>query len=667
MMNSWLCIVLIFFLLTGIDVKLYAQTTPNQKTPRSANLTALRDKKKADSLLNLGIYFQDTQAYQQSLLMFEKSQNLYQLVGEEKKVGDCFNNMAITYYYLSDFSKAIFAFEKGAETFKKMNYKKGVASTFNNIGAVYNSQGNYLKALEQYRQAAIVFKEIKDIENLAVTTHSIGSIYTRAKDYSNAMKYYYQAYAVYKSKNNKERLAQIQNAIGNIYVKQGKYAKALESLNKSLQIADSMRNKQSQIMTLSSLGDLFYEQSEYSRALPYYTQSLNYSNQIGNVENQAEVQVAIGNILHRVGKQKEAVARCQNGLKLAERLGAIPMKKRGCECLYQSYKALANSQQALHYYEQANALEDSLNLTETSNRIMNMEFQKQQLVDSIAFVKKENTIQLKHKEEVLQKEKQRNMIIISLCFMLLIAAGLWSQLNYVKKSRTALKAEKDRSEALLLNILPEEIAEELKEKGHVNARDYELVSILFTDFKSFTQTAEKMSPQSLVEEINTCFKAFDLITEKYQIEKIKTIGDAYMAAGGIPNADENALKNSVLAGLEMQEFMINRFHQNQLLHLPAFEMRLGIHTGPIVAGVVGVKKFQYDVWGDTVNTASRMESSSVVGKVNISETLYQLIKHEPCFTFEHRGSVNAKGKGEISMYFVEKSSVVQLVAQHRQV
>ena len=202
--------------------------------------------------------------------------------------------------------------------------------------------------------------------------------------------------------------------------------------------------------------------------------------------------------------------------------------------------------------------------------------------------------------------------------------------------------------------MPEEIAQELKQKGFVNARDFNLVSILFSDFKSFTQTAEKMSPKNLVEEINACFKAFDLITEKYNIEKIKTIGDSYMAAGGIPKPDQQSLTNIVLAGLEMQDFMAQRKIKNDASNNPAFEMRLGIHAGPIVAGIVGIKKFQYDVWGDTVNTASRIESNGIVGKVNISESLYNLIKSEECFRFEYRGSIQAKGKGELKMYFVEK-------------
>jgi class 3 adenylate cyclase len=135
-----------------------------------------------------------------------------------------------------------------------------------------------------------------------------------------------------------------------------------------------------------------------------------------------------------------------------------------------------------------------------------------------------------------------------------------------------------------------------------------------------------------------------------------------MAAGGIPKPDKESLTNIVLAGLEMQDFMSKRKINNEANNNPAFEMRLGIHAGPIVAGIVGIKKFQYDVWGDTVNTASRIESSGIVGKVNISESLYELIKDENRFVFEYRGIVNAKGKGEIKMYFVEKKPAFEQLA-----
>ena len=156
----------------------------------------------------------------------------------------------------------------------------------------------------------------------------------------------------------------------------------------------------------------------------------------------------------------------------------------------------------------------------------------------------------------------------------------------------------------------------------------------------------------MVNEVNTCFKAFDAICGKYKVEKIKTIGDAYMAAGGLPVPTDDSVKNTVLAALEMQEFISKRKKESDAQGKPAFEMRIGIHTGPVVAGIVGVKKFQYDIWGDTVNTASRIESNGEVGKVNISQATFDLIKNDSQFTFESRGKITAKGKGEIEMYFV---------------
>ena len=205
----------------------------------------------------------------------------------------------------------------------------------------------------------------------------------------------------------------------------------------------------------------------------------------------------------------------------------------------------------------------------------------------------------------------------------------------------------------MLNILPAEIAEELKIKGKADAWDFDLVFIIFTDFKSFTETSEKLTAKELIGEINHCFEAFDHICEKYGIEKIKTIGDAYMAAGGLPVPSEDSVKNTVLAALEMQSFISERIIEKRTKNEIPFEMRLGIHTGSVVAGIVGVKKFQYDIWGDTVNTASRMESSGEVGKVNISEATYKLLKDDPDFTFKSRGKIEAKGKGEIEMYFVD--------------
>ncbi len=192
-----------------------------------------------------------------------------------------------------------------------------------------------------------------------------------------------------------------------------------------------------------------------------------------------------------------------------------------------------------------------------------------------------------------------------------------------------------------------------REAGFTEARQFDNATILFTDFKGFTQLSEQVTPAELVQELNACFKEFDALMTKYHIEKIKTIGDAYMAGGGLPDPQHGSPADVVRAALEMQDFMEHHKAERNAAGKPYFEMRVGIHSGPVVAGIVGVKKFQYDIWGDTVNTASRMESSGEVGQVNISEATYALVKNEASFTFIPRGKVQAKGKGEMEMYFVE--------------
>ena len=247
----------------------------------------------------------------------------------------------------------------------------------------------------------------------------------------------------------------------------------------------------------------------------------------------------------------------------------------------------------------------------------------------------------------------RNRFLFIGIAILVLAAGLWWRLRYVHRSRAAIQHEKDISEGLLLNILPASVASELKSKGFAEAKHFAPVTILFSDFKGFTTVSEDLTAAELVEELNVCFKTFDNIMMKYGIEKIKTIGDAYMAAGSIPDTNTAKPDDVIKAGLDMQQFVISRKKDRDKRNLPAFDMRVGIHSGPVVAGIVGVNKFQYDLWGDTVNIASRMESNSEVGRVNISETTYQLVRENPSFSFTPRGMIDVKGKGKMAMYFVD--------------
>ncbi|MDF2552288.1 MAG: hypothetical protein K0R77_1563 [Chryseobacterium sp.] len=208
-----------------------------------------------------------------------------------------------------------------------------------------------------------------------------------------------------------------------------------------------------------------------------------------------------------------------------------------------------------------------------------------------------------------------------------------------------LQKEKQKTENLLLNILPHEVAEELKENGSSEAKYYDEVTVLFTDFVNFTQNSEKMGAEKMLVELNECFTAFDMIMEKHGLEKIKTIGDAYLAVCGLPIKNECHAYKTVLVALDIINFIEERKKTNP----DVLDIRIGINSGSLIAGIVGVKKFAYDIWGDTVNTAARMEQNSEKGKINISESTYQLVKDK--IVCEYRGKIHTKGKGEMDMYF----------------
>jgi len=219
-------------------------------------------------------------------------------------------------------------------------------------------------------------------------------------------------------------------------------------------------------------------------------------------------------------------------------------------------------------------------------------------------------------------------------------------------ARRALESEKARSDELLLNILPAKIADELKTRNEVEPRHYDSVTIMFTDFKGFTRFAEAAEPRTLVNDLDQYFSAFDEIIERHNLEKLKTIGDAYMCAGGLPEENRTHPVDACRAALEIQEFMARANRQREKMRLPRWELRIGLHTGSVMAGVVGRKKFTYDIWGDAVNVAARMESNGAAGRIALSESTYHRVKDQ--FECEHHGQIEAKNKGLLDMYFLNR-------------
>ena len=255
-----------------------------------------------------------------------------------------------------------------------------------------------------------------------------------------------------------------------------------------------------------------------------------------------------------------------------------------------------------------------------------------------------------------KSENMRNVLALLSGIVLLLALLFYFRFRAKRRTANALaeknviiEAEQQKIDALLLNILPPAIANELKARNKVAARQYPKATVMFIDFKGFTKVAENLSPEGLVELLDYCFTNFDRIISRYNIEKIKTVGDAYICASGL--SDKNASPSDMVrAALEIQDFLLHTRAARMDKNLPFFEARVGIHTGPVVAGVVGEKKFAYDIWGDTVNTAARMEEACEIGRVNVSEDAYWLAKYE--FEWEFRGKIAAKNKGLMDMYYV---------------
>lgn len=258
--------------------------------------------------------------------------------------------------------------------------------------------------------------------------------------------------------------------------------------------------------------------------------------------------------------------------------------------------------------------------------------------------------ELKKNEEKLHKQNQQ---MIEITENLETAyERLEKQKSEIEQQKFLIEEEQEKSEKLLLNILPFEVARQLKSKGRAGTRNYRHVSVLFTDFKGFSRLIRGLDPKDLVSILDMYFARFDEIIGSHYLEKIKTIGDSYMCAGGLPLRNKSNPVDAVLAGLEIQDFMNELNDKKVIDKLPVWELRLGIHTGSVVAGVVGKKKFAYDIWGDTVNVAARMEDNGQVGMVNISGSTYDFVKDY--FECTYRGKIEAKNIGKVDMYFVHR-------------
>jgi class 3 adenylate cyclase len=386
-------------------------------------------------------------------------------------------------------------------------------------------------------------------------------------------------------------------------------------------------------------------------AIFYFNAAEKYILQSNNPFLQSNFNFRLGQFFIRQNKKAEAIRRFRMAYDYANKANinaSLYYLLAAIKPLEKLYLEKMDYPNAYYFSKIFNTLMETRQSIEKKEQVVIMDLNNTQQKREL-----ENLKEKQRNEQVIRNQKNiRNMMAGGIGLILIVLFFIYRNYRNQKRSNILLDAEKRKSDNLLLNILPQETAEELKQTGSAKARRIEKVTVMFTDFKDFTIASEKMEAEELVRKIDYYFSEFDRIISKYNVEKIKIIGDSYMCAGGLPVSNDTHPYDVVRAAIDFQCFMRREREECLAKNKLFFELRIGIHTGPVVAGIVGLKKFAYDIWGDTVNTASRMESSGEVNKVNISGTTYELIREK--FICTYRGKVSAKNKGEIDMYFVEK-------------
>jgi adenylate cyclase len=560
----------------------------------------------------------------------------------------------ISYAYLSvDPKKSLECAFDALKIATELGFFRGEEEANSFIGLGYAQLGEIPMGIDYMIRALKIAEREKLLRPQARTLNNLGSVYMEIKQFDLAMKTLEKAAEINIAINNLSWLSNNYTNIGNIHNEKNDLGKAKAFYYKALSISQKINYEYNVAINTGNLLGIFILTDSIDSAFVFAEKALALFEKMGDVFGVARIYSNYGSLyLHLARGNKFLDKYCKGGKKEAIEKGlnfmykALEISKpnEDLNAMSLDYKSISELYELTGNCDSSYVAFKNYSLLKDSIFNIEKDMQITQTVMQYDFDKKEAATRIEQEKKMTRERNIRNSILAGLIGLLIFSWVVFRQRNKIKK-------EKQRSEELLLNILPAEVAEELKTKGKADARLMEEVTVLFTDFKGFTLLSEQLSPQALVAEINECFSAFDLIMQKHGIEKIKTIGDAYMAAGGLPAPKKTHAEDVVLAALEIQDFMMKHRQEKEARGKLFFEIRIGVHSGPVVAGIVGIKKFAYDIWGDTVNTASRMESSGGVGRVNISADTYALVKHR--FNCTWRGKIEAKGKGEVDMYFVE--------------
>jgi len=634
---------------------------PQSDSLKAVIATTPNDTNKVNLLNELSRQYLSNEP-QQAIPYAEEARDLASTLKYDKGLAFAFKNLGIAYYQQSMYVKALENWNQSLEMFILMRDKTGIANLQSNIGAIYKNQGNDTKALEFLFNSLRNSEETGEVFRIATALINIGSVYQhKSTTYDRALEYYLRALPMSEQMGDNDLIGTTTVNIGEIYLERKESDSALFYFNKSRQAFSGTVDIS---YALNNIGKVYSQKKEYQAAISYHRQAYDSALAMGSKLYMTQSLEGLADEYLKTGRVKEALETYRQAEVYASEMKSNYDLKDIYSGLAESYSKSADYANAFHYQNLLLSIKDTIYNRETDLKLSNYEF-------NFEIEKKQGQITLLQKDKALQEADLRrqklakNAFIIGFSLIVFIAIILFR--NYRAKIRInkILDNQKAQIEFLLLNILPAEVAKELQENGQSTPRYYESVSVLFTDFKGFTIIADSLSPQEVVAELNEWFFAFDEIMEKYDLEKIKTIGDSYMCAGGIPVASKDHPERIILAAMDIRQYMITKNERRRAEGLPTWELRIGIHVGPVVAGVVGKNKYAYDIWGSTVNIASRMESNGEPGQINISSATYELIKDK--YNCKYRGKIYAKNVGEVDMYFVQSVKAPVAVSESSQV
>lgn len=601
----------------------------------------------------LGVTQEILDSIPKAIEFYQKALKIRESINDRRGVAAQHNNLGNAYELMGQYENALMQRRESLRIVEELADSIRMARAYLNLGSLFESMGLLPEAYEQVNAARQLFEIQGDSTGMALTYTNLGHIRFELEMFDEAKRRYRQALDLSRRLNDPEREANALSDLGIVLDEMGNADStrlAIRHYQEAMQIREELDDQSGLSALYNNLGVAYKHLDQFDEARKWLEKSLEIRTALEDQPGLMEVYNSLGDVAFGQNKLKEALAFTQQYAQLAEQIGDGKFIQRSYKDFAKIYAAMGNWQQAFEYRVKYDEFRwDRLNEERAKD------FERKEVLFSDGRRQRE----IDRQQHQLEQARTRTLGLIGGTVLLAILAGLLYNRSRLR-ARTnrdlaakneAIQRERERADSLLKNILPEKTAEELKEHNAVQPQRYESVTVFFSDFKHFTQIAERLTPEALVEELDACFRLFDSIVEKYGLEKIKTIGDAYMCAGGLPEPSETHAVDTVRAAIEMQQELKKLMQANAAAGKPVFEMRIGIHTGPVVAGVVGSRKFAYDIWGDTVNTAARLEQSGEAGKINISETTWAAVKEE--FNCQFRGKLPAKNKGEIAMYFVE--------------